>query len=110
MAEELLPAYPNGQARVLEVAEDVVLHARPASLIVGIVQRYGTPVEMQVGDTVCDASSILDLMIAVGSNATARRYVFRGDEYPLRDIRLLFEHGLGEAGVSELPESLGYLR
>ena len=110
LAEELLPAYTNVQDLVVDIDESVVLHARPASLIVGIVQRYGTPVEMQVGDTLCDASSILELMIAVGSNSTARRFVFRGDENPLRDIRLLFEHGLGEGGLSGLPEALGYLR
>jgi hypothetical protein len=110
LAEELLPAYTNIQDLVVELAEGLMLHARPVSLIVGIVQRYGTPVEMLVGDSVCDASSILELMIAVGSNSMARRYTFRGDENPLRDIRLLFESGLGEGGLSSLPEDLGYLR
>lgn len=110
LAEELLPAYTNIQDLVVEISDDVVLHARPVSLIVGIVQRYGTPVEMRVGESVCDASSILDLMVAVGSNSSARRFTFRGDENPLRDIRLLFEHGLGEGGLSSLPGGLEYLR
>ena len=42
------------------------------------------------------------MMITVGSNSEARRYVFSGDERPLNDIKLLFEAGLGESG----PESL----
>jgi hypothetical protein len=36
--------------------------------------------------------------------------VFRGDEKPLRDIGLLFEHGLGEDGIDGLPPELGYLK
>ena len=49
-------------------------------------------------------------MIAVGSHAEARRFVFRGDVNPLRDLRTLFDAGLGERGVDTLPESLAYLR
>ena len=48
-------------------------------------------------------------MIAVGSHPDSRKYVFRGDENPLRDIRELFESGLGETGLSKLPKTLGYL-
>ncbi len=50
------------------------------------------------------------MMITVGSNTEARRYVFSGDERTLGDIQLLFEAGLGERGLEELPEELGYLR
>jgi hypothetical protein len=49
-------------------------------------------------------------MVAVGSHPNARRFLFRGDEKPLRDIELLFKSGLGEEGVDGLPHDLAYLR
>lgn len=110
LAEELLPSYTNVQELEVVLPEDVVLHARPASLIVGIVNHHGTPVEMEVEGRACNAGSILDLMVTVGSHPEARRFVFRGDERPLRDVGLLFEHGLGEKGLENLPSDLDYLR
>lgn len=110
LAEDLLPSYTNVQVLEVVLPEDLSLHARPAALIVGIVNKYGTPVEMQVEGRKCNAASILDLMVAVGSHPEARRFVFRGDENPLHDIQLLFESGLGESGVDRLPQSLSYLR
>jgi phosphotransferase system HPr-like phosphotransfer protein len=110
LAEELLPTYTNVQQLEVEVDDGVTLHARPVSLIVGIVTHYGTPVEMEVGGATCHAGSILELMIAVGSHPEERRFVFRGDEHPLRDIRMLFGAGLGEHGIDALPDALSYLR
>jgi hypothetical protein len=109
-AEALLPAYTNLQALEVELAEGIVLHARPASLIVAIVNHHGTPVEMDVAGHTCNAGSILELMVIVGSHPEARTYSFRGDERPLRDIGLLFEASLGEDGLERLPPDLGYLR
>ena len=110
LVDELLPTYTNLQELVLEVPDDLTLHARPASLVVNIVGRYGTPVELEVAGKKCNASSILELLITVGANPEARRYVFRGDVNPLRDIGLLFENNLGESGLDDLPDELGYLR
>ena len=110
IAEELLQAYTNLQELVVELPEDLKLHARPASLIVGIVGHYGTPVELELDGQRCNAGSILELLVTVGSNPDARRYVFRGDENPLRDIGLLFRSDLGEQGLERLPRQLGYLR
>lgn len=110
LAEELLPSYTNVQLLEVEVAEGITLHARPVSLIVAIVNHYGTPVEMEVAGKTCHAGSILELMIAVGSHPEERCFVFRGDEHPLRDIRMLFEGGLGERGIDALPDGLSYLR
>ncbi|MAF65001.1 MAG: hypothetical protein CMJ84_04985 [Planctomycetes bacterium] len=110
LAEDLLPSYTNVQELAVELQPGVVLHARPMSLIVRIVGHHGTPVEMEVAGTACNAGSIMDLMVAVGSNADAMRFVFRGDEHPLRDIEALFENSLGEGGLSTLPEQLAYLR
>jgi phosphotransferase system HPr (HPr) family protein len=110
IAEDLLPSYTNVQLLEVTLGDDVSLHARPAALIVGIVNRYGTPVEMEVEGRKCNAASILDLMVAVGSHPHARRFRFRGDEKPLRDIEILFRSGLGEKGIDRLPTDLGYLR
>ena len=55
---------------------------------------------MEIGGKVCSAGSILELMIAVGSHPKERRFLFRGDINPLRDIGLLFQHDLGGAGAS----------
>ena len=65
---------------------------------------------MELEGTRCNAGSILELLVAVGSHPDERRFIFRGDERPLRDIKLLFENGLGEGGLEALPGDLGYLR
>ncbi|MCH2107256.1 MAG: HPr family phosphocarrier protein, partial [Planctomycetes bacterium] len=109
-AEELLPTYTNQRELILDVPDDLILHARPVSLIVKIVEHHGTPVTCEVDGAECNASSILEMMITVGSNTDARRYQFRGDERPLVDIQQLFEAGLGERGLEDLPEELSYLR
>lgn len=110
LAEALLRQYTNVQELVVELPDEIKLHARPAALIVTIVNRYATPVELEVEGRRCNASSILDVLVTVGSHPEARHYVFRGDENPLRDIGLLFEHGLGEHGMDRLPTELQYLR
>lgn len=109
-ADDLLPSYMNVQELEVELDGGITLHARPASLIVAIVNHHGTPVEMTVAGSTCHAGSILELMIAVGSHPDERRYTFRGDEHPLRDIQRLFEAGLGEGGLDRLPAELSYLR
>jgi phosphotransferase system HPr-like phosphotransfer protein len=110
LAEELLPSYTNVQELEVVLPDDLVLHARPASLIVGIVNHHGTPVEMELEGRACNAGSILDLMVTVGSHPEARRFRFRGDEKPLLDVQRLFECGLGEGGLEALPPELDYLR
>jgi len=110
MAEDLLPSYITLQELQVDLPRNVRLHARPAALIVNIVSHHGTPVEMQVGTHRCNAGSILELLVAVGSNPEANSYTFRGDVNPLRDIALLFESGLGEDGIENLPQALHYLR
>lgn len=110
LAADLLPEYTNAQELEVELSGDLVLHARPAALIVGIVNHYGTPVEMEVNRQRCNAASILELLVTVGSHPDQKRFVFRGDEKPLQDIALLFQYGLGEDGIESLPPSLSYLR
>jgi phosphotransferase system HPr (HPr) family protein len=110
LAEEILPSVTNVQVLEIELRDDLILHARPAALIVGIVNRFGTPVELEVAGKTCNAASILDMMVTVGSHPEVRRYIFRGDENPLRDIERLFQAGLGEEGIDTLPPELAYLR
>jgi phosphotransferase system HPr (HPr) family protein len=110
LAEELLPSYTNLQSLAVELGAGLVVHARPASMIVSIVNHHGTPVELELEGQTCNAASILELMVLIGSYPEARHFLFRGDEHPLRDIGVLFEHGLGEYGAASLPGSLDYLR
>lgn len=110
LAEDVLPSVTNVQTLEVTLRDDLVLHARPAALIVGIVNHFGTPVELLVEGKTCNAASILDMMVTVGSNPETRRYVFRGDENPLRHIALLFRADLGEDGLDKLPAELAYLK
>lgn len=110
LAEALLPEYTKLLEVELELPDDLALHARPAALIVGIVNHYSTPVEMETGGKRCNAGSILELLVAVGSQPHQKRFVFRGDERPVRDIARLFAAELGEKGLDVLPEELAYLR
>lgn len=110
LALAILPEYTNAQELEVELRGNLVLHARPAALIVGIVNHFGTPVEMEVAGQRCNAASILELLVTVGSHPDERKFVFRGDENPLRDIGLLFQYGLGEEGIENLPSDLSYLR
>lgn len=110
IAEELLPSYTNVQELVVDLADGLTLHARPAALLVRVVTHYGTPVQLEIADKRCNAASILEILVAVGSHPGTRRLVFHGDERPLRDIRLLVEHDLGENGTDAFPDELHYLR
>jgi hypothetical protein len=109
-AEELLPSYIELRELRVELPPNLKLHARPAALIVNIVAHHGTPVELEVDGQRCNAGSILEILIAVGSKPDARDFLFRGDIHPLRDIGLLFEGNLGEDGLGNLPTELQYLR
>lgn len=110
LALDVLKKYTDAQEMVVDLPSEVMLHARPASLIVGVVNHYGTPVELEVGGQRCNAASILELLLAIGTHPDERRFTFRGDAAPLRDIALLFQHGVGERGLDQLPQGLGYLR
>ncbi len=110
LAEDLLPAYSKQEVLEVRPANGLRLHARPASLLVSVVNHWGTPVEMEVSGQRCNAASILELLVTIGSHSDPAVLLFHGDERPLRDIDLLFAHGLGEKGLASLPAELGYLR
>lgn len=109
-AERVLSSFVQTSELIVEIPEGNTLHARPMSLIVKIVNEYGTLVEMEVGEGRANAGSIMDMIFLVGSHPDARSVTFRGDERPLRDLRMLFESGLGERGLDTLPAELAYLR
>ena len=109
LAEDLLPEYTNFLELEVEIPDHLSLHARPAALVVAIVNHYGTPVEMEVGGKRCNAGSILELLVTVGSQSDPKSFLFRGDERPVRDIGELFRHQLGEDGLETLPGHLSYL-
>jgi hypothetical protein len=60
---------------------------------------------MEVGGKRCNAGSILELLVTVGSQPHQKRFLFRGDERPVRDIQRLFAAELGERGLDLLPPS-----
>lgn len=109
-AESVLRTFVAAHDETFDLPEGVVLHARPISLIVRIVAHYGTPVRMHLGSETANAASIMEMILAVGSGVEARSVQFSGDARALRDIRILFESGLGERGMHTLPTELDYLR
>ena len=110
IAQALLPSYTRVSSVELNLREGVFLHARPASLIVAIVQHHGTPIELEVDGARCNAGSILELMVAIGSHPEQRTFSAHGDERTLKDLEALFAADLGEGGLEALPASLDYLR
>lgn len=113
IAQAIFPAYTRMREETLEVPGDVDLHLRPATLISKVANHFGTPVQMKIGQSDwIDVASTIKVVLTIGMNADARKVVFRGDENALRDLRLLFECGLGEGdgGLERLPERLAYLR
>lgn len=109
LAHDLVKRYTS-QGRVeLTLPTGVVLHARPVALITKVVNHHGTPVSMTIGRTTVYAGSILKVLMASGANVGERVIIFEGDVRPLDDLKLLFEHRLGEDGVAGLPAAIAYL-
>lgn len=94
----------------LSLPPDLTLHARPVSLIASIVNQHGTPVEAEIAGQSCNAASIMQLLVLVGSHPGATAIRFRGEETVLDHLASLFEHRLGEDGLDRLPSKLHYLR
>jgi len=110
IASQLLGEFTRVKEYTFDIPHDIVLHARPATLIVKIVNQYGTPVTMTIGGETCDAGSMIRVMMTLGNNPGVRVIRFKGDERPVEDIKLLFDHRLGEDGLERLPERLDYLK
>lgn len=110
LAESLVKRYTSQARLVLDLPEGVHIHIRPAALIAEVVKHHATPVKVTIGADTRYAGSALDILMAAGANAGERKITFDGDQRPLEDLRLLFEHRLGEDGLGRLPRQLSYLR
>ncbi len=109
-AGEALSSFLTVRRLEVELPTGTTLHARPISLIVKVVQHYGTHVELEIDGESCSANSIMQMIMLVGNHASTRRFVFRGDARPLGDLKLLFDNNLGESGTAALPSALAYLK
>ena len=90
-------------------------HSRPSLLVAKIVQHYGGQVELCVGTSRFDASSVLDIQWAGGkiSKEGIMEVVFEGDTRALSDIEILAGVNYGEDTMGKgvpLPKELGYLK
>jgi len=94
----------------LELPEGLALHARPLSLIFGVVKQHKVPVEIVIEGKSTSAGSIMGLIMFVGRYPGVRKIAFRGGVAPLEHLKLLFAAGLGERGFEEFPPALHYLR
>lgn len=110
IAAQLLGEFTRVREYSFEIPKNVVLHARPATLIVKIVNHYGTPVSLTIGGESCDAGSMIRVMLTLGNNPGVKTIRFKGDEKPLEDIKTLFQNHLGEEGLDRLPAELDYLK
>jgi len=110
VARDLVKRYVRECEKTFRLREGIQLHARPATLIVRIVNHFGTPVQMIVDGQSCDARSITGILLLSGTHLDAREVTFRGDEKPLTDLAKLFESDMGGDDLSGLPADLAYLR
>ena len=90
-------------------------HSRPSLLVAKIVQYYGGPVELVIGEDRFDASSVLDIQWAGGKiqKENITEVVFEGDARALKDIKILAGVNYGEDTMGKgvpLPKELKYLR
>lgn len=110
LARSLLDQLVETVELAVHVPDGITMHARPLSLIVGVVQKYGTPVEIEVAGQTCSAASMMQMLVLIGTYPQERDYLLHGDPRPLNDLKLLFENRLGEDGCDVFPEQIAYLR
>ncbi len=115
VAREIL--YRNVERGIIQVGIPVKLgfHSRPSLLVAKLVQHYGGPVELVVGQDRFDASSVLDIQWAGGKIQKEKisQVVFEGDVRALRDIEILAAVNYGEDTIGKgvpLPKELKYLK
>jgi hypothetical protein len=90
-------------------------HSRPSLLVAKIVQHYGGPVELVIGQDRFDAGSVLDIQWAGGKiqKENISEVAFEGDIRALKDIEILAGVNYGEDSMGKgvpLPRELKYLR
>ena len=109
LGEKLLDGLTTQAFRDVEIPHGIALHARPLSLIVGVVHHYGLPIEIEIEEERASAASMMSMLVLCGSHLGANTIRFHGDPAVLEDLHALFEARLGEDGIDALPSSLKYL-
>jgi phosphotransferase system HPr-like phosphotransfer protein len=115
VAREIL--HKNAERGSIQVGIPVKLgfHSRPSLLVAKVVQHFGGPVELVVGQDRFDASSVLDIQWAGGKIQKEKisQVVFEGDIRALKDIEILASVNYGEDTMGKgvpLPKELKYLK
>ncbi len=115
VAKQIL--HENAERGSIQVGIPVKLgfHSRPSLLVAKVVQHYGGPVELVVGQDRFDASSVLDIQWAGGKIQKERisQVIFEGDVRALQDIEILAGVNYGEDTMGKgvpLPKELKYLK
>ncbi len=106
LAEELLDRLLGTGSAVFELPEGLVLHARPLSLVVALVNHYGVPVQVEMGGEKADGASILSLLLLAGTHVGERSMKVSGPKPFLEDLRELVEARFGEEGLDGLSDRL----
>jgi len=109
LAQSLVEDLTDRSSISLELPEGLTLHARPLALVAKVVAHFGTPVDMEIDGARANAGSIMQLLVLAGSKPATKKVSFHGDRNVLRDLSRLFQAGLGEAGMDQIPGELGYL-
>ncbi len=115
VAEEILKENVERGSIKVPVPQKLGFHCRPSLMVAKVVQKYGGQVEMLVGESRFDASSVLDIQWAGGKIAkeNINEVVFEGDVRALKDLEVLASVNYGEDQMGKgipLPKSLQYLR
>ncbi|MDL2286183.1 HPr family phosphocarrier protein [Desulfococcaceae bacterium OttesenSCG-928-F15] len=114
IAKNLLNEYVEQGTISVGIPMKLGFHSRPSLMVAKVVQHYGGPVELLVGDACFDASSVLDIQWAGGKiqKEGIEKVSFRGDLRALKDIEILAGVNYGEDSMGKgipLPKELSYL-
>lgn len=115
IAEKLLNENMERGEIEVGIPEKLGFHSRPSLMVAKVVQHYGGEVEMLVGDSRFDASSVLDIQWAGGKiqKENLKRVKFVGDIRALNDLQILAKANYGEDSMGKgipLPKEIEYLR
>jgi phosphotransferase system HPr-like phosphotransfer protein len=114
LAQELLNENMERGTIVVGVPQEMGFHSRPSLLVAKIVEHYGGQVQLCIGNSRFDASSVLDLQWAGGKihKEEVKEVAFQGDMRALKDIKILASVNYGENSMGKgipLPKELSYL-
>lgn len=94
---------------VVDLPESFPARLRHLVSITRVASHHRSPLRMIVDDRSCDASSVLEILAALGSAPRPRRVSFLGEDAALLDLRALCAHLTGPRADGPLPAGLAYL-